>query len=78
MAAVEGLIAAGHGNVALAQRRLAEAADGWRRLTPVDVAERIGAVMADLGRPIIGLVLPVEELAAVEADLAALPSATEV
>jgi tetratricopeptide (TPR) repeat protein len=78
MAAVEGLIAAGHGNVALAQRRLAEAADGWRRLTPVDVAERLGAVMADLGRPIIGLVLPVEELAAVEADLATLPSATEV
>jgi hypothetical protein len=26
--------------------------------------------MADLGRPIIGLVVPTEELAAVEADLA--------
>jgi hypothetical protein len=34
--------------------------------------------MADLGRPIIGLVLPAEELTATEADLAALDALTEV
>jgi tetratricopeptide (TPR) repeat protein len=78
MAAAEGLVAAGRGNYELARARLSEAVEGWRRLTPVDLAERIAAVMADLGRPIIGLILPVEELAAVEADLAALGVVTEV
>jgi hypothetical protein len=32
----------------------------------------MAAVMADLGRPVIGLVVPAEELATVEADLAGL------
>jgi tetratricopeptide (TPR) repeat protein len=72
MAAVEGLVAAGRGDVATARDRLTEAVVGWRRLTPVDLADRIASVMADLGRPIIGLILPAEELAAVEADLAAI------
>jgi DNA-binding SARP family transcriptional activator/tetratricopeptide (TPR) repeat protein len=72
MSGVEGLIAAGRGDSALARRRIGEAIKGWRRLTPVDLGGRIGSVMADLGRPIIGLILPLEELAAAEADLAAL------
>lgn len=72
MANVEGLIAAGRGDHELARRRLGEAVDGWRRLTSANPGDRIATVMADLGRPIIGLILPAEELAATEADLATL------
>jgi len=35
-------------------------------------------LMLDLGRPIIGLVVPTDELATVEADLASLTELTEV
>ena len=34
--------------------------------------------MADLGRPIIGLILPLEELAAAEADLSRLEEIAQV
>jgi tetratricopeptide (TPR) repeat protein len=78
MASVEGLVAAGRGDLELARRRLGEAVQGWRRLTPEDLSARMASVMADLGRPIIGLVLPVEELATAEADLAAVATVTEV
>jgi DNA-binding SARP family transcriptional activator/tetratricopeptide (TPR) repeat protein len=78
MANVEGLVAAGRGDVDLARRRLGEAVSGWRRLTPEDLSSRLASVMVDLGRPIIGLVLPVEELAAAEADLATLTAVMEV
>jgi DNA-binding SARP family transcriptional activator/tetratricopeptide (TPR) repeat protein len=78
-AAVQGLIAARRGQLDAARRLLTEAANGWRRrLSAPEVVRRITAVMVDLGRPIIGLVVPAEELAVVEADLAALPIPTEV
>jgi tetratricopeptide (TPR) repeat protein len=78
-AALQGLIAARRGAVEAARPLLERAAAGWRRrLSPVELAERMTAVMADLGRPIIGLVVPAEELAIIEADLAALPQPTEV
>ena len=71
LSAVEGLIAAARGDRDLAARRLRAAADGWqRRLSPAELGQRVTDVMADLGRPIIGLVVPIEELAAVAADLA--------
>lgn len=72
MATVEGLLAAGRGQPDLARRRLDASIAGWQRLTSTDPATLLPTVMADLGRPIIGLVLPAEELAAVEADRAAL------
>ena len=79
MAGVEGLVAAGRGDRELAVRRLGEAIDGWRRrLSPAEMGQRITDVMVDLGRPIIGLVVPAEELAALEADLAALVQTSEV
>jgi hypothetical protein len=79
MAAVEGLIAVGRGDTVLARRRLTEAADGWRRrLSPAQLGQRMTEVMVDLGRPIIGAVIPSEELAVVEADLAQLAIASEV
>jgi hypothetical protein len=78
MSGVEGLIAAGRGDTQLARQRLAEAADGWRRrMSPTELGRQLGAVMVDLGRPIIGLVVPGEELAVVEADLASLLTRTE-
>jgi DNA-binding SARP family transcriptional activator len=78
-AGLQGLIAARRGAVDDAQRLLGQAAAAWRRrLSPVELAERMTSVMADLGRPIIGLVVPAEELAIIEADLAALPLRTEV
>jgi hypothetical protein len=79
MAGVEGLVAAGRGDRELAVRRLGEAVDGWRRrLSAAEMGQRITDVMVDLGRPIIGLVVPAEELAVLEADLAALVQTSEV
>ncbi len=78
MSGVEGLVAAGRGDVDGARHRLGEAIAGWRRLTGADLSGRFPTVMADLGRPIIGMILPAEELAATEADLAALGTVTEV
>jgi len=76
---VEGLIAAGRCDRARARRCLREAADGWRRqLGTVEIGQRIGDVMIDLGRVIIGLVVPAEELAAVEADLDSLIEFSDV
>jgi hypothetical protein len=79
MSAVEGLIAAARGDRELARRRLTEAADGWRRRrSPAEMGQQMTDLMLDLGRPIIGLVVPAEELAMVEADLAALTEPSEV
>jgi hypothetical protein len=47
-------------------------------MSAAELGRQLGAVMVDLGRPIIGIVVPAEELALVEADLAALPVPTEV
>jgi hypothetical protein len=78
MSAVEGLIAAARDDVPLARRKLDDAAEGWRRrMSPADLGRQLGAVMVDLGRPIIGLVVPAEELAAIEADLEGLTTRAE-
>jgi hypothetical protein len=56
LARVQGLIAWGGGDRTLAARRLQEAADGWRRqLSRLSRGERMAAVLADLGRPVVGL-----------------------
>ena len=75
---LQGLIAAGRGDPALAERRLHEAADGWRRLLgAVGEGDRYTAVLADLGRPpFVGMVEPARELDRVLADLATVQLAT--
>jgi hypothetical protein len=72
---VQGLIAAARDDVPLAERRLREAAEGWRRVGErPDPATDILAVLVDLGRPLVGLVEPERELARITRELAALPA----
>ena len=67
---VQGLIAWRGGDRALAARRLQEAADGWRRqLSRLSRGERMAAVLADLGRPVVGLIEPERELERVQSEL---------
>ena len=74
---LQGKIAAGRGEHALARRRLAEAADGWRRvLGPAAHGNRYISVIVDFGREgVDGLDEPARELDRVEAELAALDPA---
>jgi DNA-binding SARP family transcriptional activator/tetratricopeptide (TPR) repeat protein len=74
---LQGLIAAARGDRELAERRLLEAADGWRRYVPGDDrGDRYVATLADLGRPpVAGLVEPARELEGVLAELATLAAA---
>jgi DNA-binding SARP family transcriptional activator len=80
LARIQGLIAAAHGDRELAERRLREAADGWRRRADPEVhGDRYVATLVDLGRPpVAGLVEPSRELELVLADLESLsaPSPT--
>jgi DNA-binding SARP family transcriptional activator len=70
LARVQGLIAWSGGDRTLAARRLTEAADGWRRqLSRLSRGERMAAVLADLGRPVVGLVEPERELERVQREL---------
>jgi hypothetical protein len=71
---VQGLIAAGRGDRALAARRLGEAAEGWRRrLDRSTDGDRFAASLSDLGRPpVAGLVEPDRELERVLAELRSL------
>jgi DNA-binding SARP family transcriptional activator len=70
LARVQGLIAARGGDRELAIRRLEEAAGGWRRqLSRLARGERMAAVLADLGRPVVGLVEPERELERVTHEL---------
>ncbi len=70
LARVQGLIAWSAGERELAARRLTEAADGWRRqLSRLSRGERMAAVLADLGRPVVGLIEPERELARVQHEL---------
>jgi hypothetical protein len=68
---VQGLIAAARGDVALAARRLEEAADGWRRMLDRSRdGERYTSSFADLARPpVLGLVEPERELNRVLVEL---------
>ena len=73
LARVQGLIARARGDRPEALRRLTEARAGWERLLARGGgATNIATVLADLGRPVVGLVEPARELVRVHADLDAL------
>jgi tetratricopeptide (TPR) repeat protein len=70
LARVQGLIEIASGNREEAVRRLEEARGGWRRLVERLLrSETITVVLADLGRPVVGLIDPEHELARVPADI---------
>jgi DNA-binding SARP family transcriptional activator/tetratricopeptide (TPR) repeat protein len=72
MARVQGLVARARGDVPEARRRLAEAAEGWRRRGGArrHVGDEYMAALVDLGRPpVVGLVEPAWELARVMVEL---------
>ncbi|HEX4705494.1 MAG TPA: AAA family ATPase [Pseudonocardiaceae bacterium] len=75
MAGIQGLIAAGRGEVDLAMARYNEAASGWRRMLAAVsevTADGYLATLVDLGRPpVVGLVEPARELTRIERDRAA-------
>ena len=78
---VQGLVAAARGDHALAVRRLQEAAHGWRgRIGAADAGERWTSALADLGRPVVGVVEPERELERILDDLEdlAVTTGTEV
>jgi hypothetical protein len=76
MAFVQGLIAAARGNRTLAEHRFDEAAQGWRALlatAPGAAGEDYLAALVDLGRPpVVGLIEPQRELAAIDRERALL------
>jgi tetratricopeptide (TPR) repeat protein len=80
MSHVQGLIALGRGNLPLAIKRLREAESGWLRRAGQDRAEHDSdtgqgyvAALIDLGRPpVVALIEPARELAALRADIAAI------
>lgn len=77
IARVQGLVAAARGDQALAVRRLEEAAQVWRgRVGAADAGERWSSALADLGRPVVGVVEPERELARVLEDLEGLAVTT--
>jgi DNA-binding SARP family transcriptional activator/tetratricopeptide (TPR) repeat protein len=76
MSSVRALIAAADGDSKAAEHHLQRAAACWRRrIDAADAGERYAAVLADLGRPVIGLISPVDELDTVLANLAQLDTA---
>jgi tetratricopeptide (TPR) repeat protein len=73
MSSVRALIAAATGDFTTARHHLQRAAACWRRrVAAADAGERYTAVLADLGRPVIGLISPADELDEVLAGLAQL------
>ena len=70
LARVQGLIARAREHHVEAERRLEESIAGWERLLAANLrAESLAGVLADLGRPVVGLVEPERELARARADL---------
>jgi tetratricopeptide (TPR) repeat protein len=70
MARVQGLIAALAGDEELAERRLNEAAEGWRRqVATLNRGDSLTVALADLGRPVVGLIEPEWELERVLEEL---------
>jgi len=70
LARVQGLIARARGDRQEALRRLTEARAGWERLLARGGGSaNMATVLADLGRPVVGLVEPARELARVHAEL---------
>jgi DNA-binding SARP family transcriptional activator len=76
LARVQGLIARARNQPEEARRRIEESIAGWERLLERTVsAESMTTVLADLGRPVVGLVEPERELARARDDLQATQSA---
>jgi tetratricopeptide (TPR) repeat protein len=74
LARVQGLIAHARKDSEEAARRFEEAIGGWERLLATNLrADSLAGVLADLGRPVVGLVEPERELARARADLEAIP-----
>ncbi len=72
MARVQGAMALSEGNLQLAERRLREAADGWRRqVSTLSRGDTLAVALADLGRPVVGLIEPERELECVLLELQA-------
>ncbi len=70
LARVQGLIALARDDREEAQRRVEESIAGWERLVARTIrAESVTSVLADLGRPVVGLVETDRELAQARADL---------
>jgi tetratricopeptide (TPR) repeat protein len=70
---VQGLIAAASGERELAIRRLREAVAGWeRQLAHSRAGDEMATALADLGRPVVGLIEPERELQRVRDELATL------
>ena len=73
LARVQGLVARARDDYEEAERRLEESVAGWERVLARSVrGETITTVLADLGRPVVGLVEPERELARARADLQAI------
>jgi DNA-binding SARP family transcriptional activator len=73
MARVQGLIAALAGDQELAERRLGEAVEGWRRqVSIISRGDSLAVALADLGRPVVGLIEPERELERVREELRAI------
>ena len=70
LARVQGLIACAREDYAEAARRFEESIAGWERLLAANLrADSLAGVLANLGRPVVGLVEPERELARARADL---------
>ena len=70
LARVQGLIALAREDREEAIHRLQEAVVGWERLLQRTIrADSITGVLADLGRPVVGLVEPERELERAQGDL---------
>jgi len=77
LARVQGLIALACEQYEEAERRIEESIGGWERLLEQTVrADSITTVLADLGRPVVGLVEPERELSRARRDLQAIRSST--
>jgi DNA-binding SARP family transcriptional activator len=73
LAYVQGLLARARHDEVEAERRFRESVAGWERLVDrTGRAESITTVLADLGRPVVGLVEPERELARARAELTTL------
>ncbi len=73
LARVQGLIALARGHRDEAAKRIEESIGGWERLLERTIrADSITSVLADLGRPVVGLVEPERELKRARSDLEAI------
>ncbi len=70
LARVQGLVALARGDHDEGARRLEESVAGWQRLIARSSrADNVTSVLADLGRPVVGLVEPERELGRARVDL---------